>query len=182
PHFNRAVQDYFSNMLHHLEQLRQRGYRNIGLHLSAGLSKRTHGLLHGAYLFDQTNHNSAPIPVGSDELDTPEELRQWIRKYKMDSLIAEPDIYALFQQSGLQAPQDIGFSLLSWKNYDPETPRECAGYDMKAEEVAAGSISFLVSQIHENKYGLSIRPKSLMVSGEFQNGATIRQRTNHSES
>lgn len=174
PNFNRAVQDYFSNMLNHLSILRQRGYRRIGLQLSPGLSKRTHGLLHGAYLFDQTHHSAPRIPIAGDDIDTPDKLLAWIQKKRIDVLVGEPISYETLKQTGLKIPEDIGFSLLSWKQYDPDNPSHCAGFDMKAETLAASSISFLVSQIHENNYGLSNTPKCLMVAGEFQDGETIR--------
>ncbi len=174
PNFNRAVQDLFTNMTKHLATLRQRGYRRIGLHLPSNLSQRTHGLLHGAYLFDQTKHKSARIPVLSKDLYTPEDVLDWIKKHKLDLVMADPVVYQLLQQTRLSIPEDVGFSLLSWKNYDPDNPKHCAGYDMKAETLAANSISFLVSQIHENNYGLSDTPKCLMVTGQFHDGETIR--------
>jgi LacI family transcriptional regulator len=174
PDFNRAIQDHFTNMLQHLAILRQRGYRRIGLHLSSGTNLRTHGLLQGAYLLDQSQNRSPRIPLMSDNLDTPEKMLAWIRDKRLDIVIAGADEYHVLQKTGLRIPRDIGFSLLSWKSYEPDNPDHCAGFDMKAEVLASSAISFLVSQIHENAYGLARVPKALMVTGEFHDGVTIR--------
>ncbi|WP_309385889.1 LacI family DNA-binding transcriptional regulator [Cerasicoccus frondis] len=178
PNFNRAVQDHFTNMTRHLQILRQRGYRRIGLHLPSSLSQRTHGLLHGAYLYDQVSNKSPRIPILSKHITKPAELLEWIRKHKLDLVMAEADTYQLLRKTKLKMPQDIGFSLLSWKSYAKDNPKHCAGFDMKAETLAENSISFLVSQIHENNYGLSETPKCLMVTGQFQDGETIRATQN----
>ncbi len=174
PNFNRAVQDYFTNMLNHLSILRQRGYRRIGLHLLDSMGRRTHGLLQGAYLFDQAHHRSPRIAVAGDEIDTPEALKAWIVEKRIEVLVAEADIYDLLCKTDLKVPEEVGFSLLSWKQYDPENPNHCAGFDMKAEVLAKNAVSFLVSQIHENNYGISDSPKCLTVAGHFCDGDTLR--------
>ncbi len=174
PNFNRAIQDHFTNMLKHLAILRQRGYRRIGLYLPSAMDTRTHGLLHGAYLLDQTQHRAARIPVMRDDISTPDKMLAWIRKRQLDLVISEADGYEVLKKTGLRIPADIGFSLLSWKKYEPDNPTHCAGFDMKAEVLASSAVSFLVSQIHENAYGLSTVPKSLMVTGQFHDGDTIR--------
>ena len=174
PNFNRAIQDHFTNMLQHLAILRERGYRRIGMHVLHSMNERTHGLLHGAYLLDQTQHRAPRIPLMSEPLNTPEKMLAWIRKQKLELVIAGTDEYHVLRETGLRIPEDIGFSLISWKSYEPDNPDHCAGFDMKAEVLASSAISFLVSQIHENSYGLSQVPKSIMVTGEFHDGITIR--------
>ncbi|MGE9292663.1 MAG: LacI family DNA-binding transcriptional regulator [Puniceicoccales bacterium] len=174
PDFNRTMQDHFINMTKHLAILRSRGYKRIGLHLDNTTNRRTHGLLHGAYMLNQAQTQSERIPLLSDEVTEPAQLVEWISRYKLDLVIAGSDEYYLMEKTGLRMPEDIGFSLLSWKQYEPDNPSHCAGFDMKAEVLASSAISFLVSQIHENAYGLSALPKTLMVTGEFHDGDTIR--------
>jgi LacI family transcriptional regulator len=175
PDFNRVVLDHFHNMLMHLGILRQRGYKRIGLLLYGTHETQVPGLLMGAYLLEQARTGARRIAARiREELNTPRKMKAWILKERLDALIAPIEEYRILRRTGLRIPDDIGFSLLSWKAYDPLNPGECSGVNANPEHVAMDTVSFLVSQLHEHAFGLSERPKCLLVPGTFQDGSTIR--------
>ncbi|MDP0496419.1 MAG: LacI family DNA-binding transcriptional regulator [Verrucomicrobiota bacterium JB024] len=175
PDFNRVVPDLFHNLLTHLEILRARGYRRIGLLLYGNYDTKIFGLLHGAYLLDQARHGSSESKVYiQNGMNTPRKMKSWIRKERLDALVAPLEDYAVLEKTGLRIPEDIGFSMLSWKSYDPQNPSHCAGMDITVDLVAASAVSYLVSQLHENAFGLLDRPRCLLVPGVFQEGVSIR--------
>lgn len=175
PRFSRTVLDHYHNMLTHLTFLKSRGYERIGLILSPNLSARTHGLLHSAYTYDQVKHQSARRQPHGGIIDTPEKMLSWVTKRKIDVVVGHENHFSLIQQTGLRVPDDIGFSLVGWKNYPPRSPGALAGFNSKPELLAETSISFLVSQIHENAYGVPEVPKSLLIEGVYHDGKTIRR-------
>ncbi|GHC03457.1 LacI family DNA-binding transcriptional regulator [Cerasicoccus arenae] len=175
PHFSRAVLDHYHNMLTHLEILRSRSYQRIGMILSQNLSNRTHGILHSAYLYDQVKNRAARIPPNSGDIDSPEKMRDWITSKRLDAVIGHRDHYQLILSAGLRIPEDIGFTLIGWKDYEPRTQEHIAGFNSKPEMLAENAVAFLVSQIYEHAYGLPETPRSLMIEGEFHEGETIRR-------
>ncbi|MDQ8192980.1 LacI family DNA-binding transcriptional regulator [Coraliomargarita sp. SDUM461004] len=173
PNFTRAVLDHYHNMLTHLDILRKRGYRRIGLVLSQALSNRTHGILHSAYLYEQVASGSAKIELHSKDFLDATSIRQWIDRNQLDAVIAHEREHALILESGLKIPEEVGFSIIGWKGYSPKTPDEISGFDTKPEILAESAVSFLVAQMHEHVYGVPKTPKSLMVAGEYHEGGTI---------
>lgn len=174
PQFNRAVLDHFQNLLLHLKVLRQKGRRRIGLCLPQRLSDRTAGQLHAAYLLDQARHpgEEAPAIIG-DEAEDADALDAWVRAERLDTVIGHPLQHELLVARGWSIPKRLGFSLLTWKHYEPETGVSFAGFDTKTEVLAANAILFLVSLIHEQACGLLNPPRHYMISGEFHEGRTL---------
>lgn len=176
PQFNRAVLNHFQNLLLHLNTLRAKGYRRIGLCLSRPLSERTAGQLHAAYLLDQARHpDDAPAAILADASEDADALDAWVRAERLDAVIAHPRQHELLAARGWSIPERLGFSLLTWKHYEPETGVAFSGFDTKTEVLAANAIHFLVSLIHEQALGLLNPPRYYMISGEFHEGMTTRE-------
>lgn len=177
PQFNRAVLNHFQNLLLHLKVLRGKGYRRIGLCLPQRLSDRTAGQLHAAYLLDQARHpEEKAAPILADSSEDPIVLENWIREERLDAVIAHPSQYEFLRSRGWRVPDQLGFSLLTWKHYEAETGVAFAGFDTKTEVLAANAIHFLVSLLHEHAFGLLNPPRYYMISGEFHEGDTLRPR------
>lgn len=175
PQFNRAVLNHFQNLLLHLNTLRARGYRRIGLCLPRPLSERTAGQLHAAYLLDQARHpDKKPAAILGDASEDAGSLAAWVRAEQLDAVIAHPLQYEMLVAGGWRIPEQLAFSLLTWKHYEPETGVAFAGFDTKTEVLAANAIHFLVSLIHEQALGLLNPPRYYMISGEFHPGETVR--------
>lgn len=176
PDFNRAVMHHFHNMLTHLSELRKRGYRRIGLHLPKQISSRTYGLQFAAYLMDQRMNNPDGNQIDvlrTDDMTDFNCFEQWVEKEKLDAVIGHPEEYRYLISQGVRIPEDLGFSFLSWKRFDPDMQETWAGFDYKAELLADASISFLVSLLHEQAYGILETPRLYMIPGTFHEGTTL---------
>lgn len=178
PAFNRAVFNHFQNMLDHLEELRSRGYVRIGFCLTRELSGRTQGQLHAAYLLDQARHpKEKPIPVLRDVMPTAELLSDWVRKNRIDAVISYESTYQQLLKGGWEIPHQLGFSLLStWGIREEKKVASFAGFNTHVEDLAATAISFLVSLIHDQAYGILHPARSYMLGGEYQEGETVKGR------
>lgn len=177
PNFNRAVLDHFQNMLLHLEVLRAKGYSRIGFCLMKNIEKHTAGRIHASYLFDQSRQlDIAPVPILEDRLEDPVVLENWIRKNKIEAVIAYHEQYDILSSRGWKIPADLGFSLLTRKTYQSEAGVRFSGFDTKAEILAANAMHFLVSLIHEQARGILDTPRHYMIPGEFHEGSTLRRR------
>jgi len=177
PDFNRVAPDLFQDLLTHLNILRQRGYKRIGLLLYDNYGTKVFGLLHGAFLLDQARDPSSRIRVNiiREGTNNADKMKAWIEHARLDVVVAPMENYEIMQKAGFRIPEDIGFSELAWKGYEPENPRECAGMNITDDLVAENAVSYLVSQLQEHAFGLPAHPKCVMVSGEFHNGSSIRQ-------
>ncbi len=175
PEFNRVVPDLFHNLLEHLSILRERDYQRIGLLLYGNYSTKIYGILHGAYLLEQARHGSDRVTAYVQQgPSTPKTMKAWIKQKRLDALVAPLEDYLVLRKTGLRIPEDIGFSLLAYKPYEPENSPECAGMNLTYDVVAANAVSYLASQLQENDFGLPERPKCLLVPGRFHEGSTIR--------
>jgi LacI family transcriptional regulator len=176
PRFHRAVFDHFQNMLAHLEELRKRGYRRIGLSLPQRASENTRGMLHAAYLLDQSrNGPERPIPIFSGDPKQGTAFERWVRREKLDVLISYASEYDVLVERGWRIPGQLGFSLLStWSVVKRDREELFAGFDTKVETLASNAVNFLVSLIHEQAYGVPDTPRSTMITGAFRDGPTLR--------
>lgn len=176
PQFHRAVFDHFQNMLVHLDVLRRKGYRRVGLVLSQRTSDGTHGMLKGAYLLDHAQSGKGrAISIFNQSKGDPEALENWVLKEKLDALICYDTEYLVLLRKGWKIPEDLGVSLIStWAQDHRGASAPFAGFDTKAELLAANAVSFLVSLIHEQAYGIPETPRSTMVSGTYREGKTVR--------
>jgi LacI family transcriptional regulator len=176
PQFHRAVFDHFQNMLAHLGVLRKKGYKRIGLAVSQRTSDNTHGMLKGAYLLDQAQSaRGKPISIFGRSEGDGDALERWVLRERLDALICYDDEYALLVRKGWKIPEDLGVSLIStWAQDHRGKSAPFAGFDTKAELLAANAVSFLVSLIHEQAYGIPETPQSTMVSGTYREGKTVR--------
>ncbi|AHF92184.1 transcriptional regulator [Opitutaceae bacterium TAV5] len=175
PHFNRAVLDHFQNMLLHLKLLREKGYSRIGFILLPNIEHNTAGRIHAAWLYDhQILHpKSVPIPILDHDPQNPNVIEKWIQSNSIDVIIAYLEQYDLLAARGWRFPEDIGFSLLTRKNYHKQGVK-ISGFDTKTESLAANTIHFLVSLIHEQACGVLDIPRHYMISGKFHEGETLR--------
>ncbi|WP_064499977.1 LacI family DNA-binding transcriptional regulator [Geminisphaera colitermitum] len=179
PAFNRAVLDHFQNTLSHLNVLRSKGYSRIGFCLLPSIERHTAGRIHAAWLYDHyALHPTDSIPtplVLNHDLENPDVLEKWIRSNHIDIIVAYLEQYDILTARGWRFPRDIGFSLLTRKSYHAEPHVQFSGFNTKAEVLAANTIHFLVSLIHEQACGILDTPRHYMISGEFHEGETLRK-------
>lgn len=174
PAFNKVTHDPLRNMQIHIEALRARDYRRIGVVLPDAISCRTLGLLDAAILLDQKRHPRDAVPPAREEFQSLPTFRNWIRKHRIDVVVGDLHHHAMLLELGLRVPEDIGFSLFSLSRIGPDRPTDFAGMEMGHANAAAALIQFLVAQIHEQALGTGRFPLQILVPGEFRDGTTLR--------
>lgn len=175
PEFSRALYDQLYNMKRHLEALHHLGYRRVGLHLLDRVDVRTGGNLRAAYFLDRNDlleDDKLPILAGRDM----EKMLEWIKKYKLDAVISYEEEYEALRQRGIQIPESLGFSLLSWSRHSANADR-FAGFDEKPERVAIAAVDMLIELVRRQSFGIPPFTKHVMLSGEFRSGSTVLDRT-----
>jgi len=106
-------------------------------------------------------------------------MEKWIYDNRIDVVIAYHEQFEILVSRGWKVPRQIGFSLLTRKSYQTEGKVRFSGFDTKAEILAANTIHFLVSLIHEQACGILATPRHYMITGEFHEGDTLRVADRH---
>lgn len=155
-----------------LRELRQLGYRRIGLQLYHEADVRTNGNSLGAYLADQMRQPEAEQipPLFTAEIP-PANLQQWLEQYRPDCILAASDsILPMLSALGLEVPRDIGFAVLS---RDGESS-PVAGIDEQSDLLGASAVDFAVSLLQTNQHGLPAYPRVVLVESRWVWKPTLR--------
>lgn len=186
-HFASVEIDYGSSNLfvhavaidHHLTinntliRLHGLGYRNIGLFIERYKDERLLNKWTAAFRsYQETHGNIGRAPLLIETTMTAEVFLAWHRKHKLDLVIGHVDQAVLWlRQSKIAVPQRTGFFNLNWN----ERGRPCAGLDLRPELQGIVAVESIVAQIHRNERGLPLDPHTVMVSGRWVDGPTLRR-------
>lgn len=160
-----------------LAQLRTLGYQRIGLFIARHKDER---LVHKwSAAFRSFQHNQGGIgdvPVLTLESITRTEFMAWQRAHQPDLVIGHVDqAVTWLRRAGVGVPSKIGFFNLNWN----ERTQPCAGLDLRPELHGIVAIETLAAQIHRNERGLPADPRTVMISGRWIDGPTLRPATIH---
>ncbi len=155
-----------------LDQLRALGYRRAGLFIARHKDER---LVHKwSAAFRSFQHNQGGIgtaPVLALESITREEFMGWQGDHQLDLVIGHVDqAVAWLRRAGLGVPSQVGFFNLNWN----ERTQPCAGLDLRPELHGIVAVETLAAQIHRNERGLPADPRTVMISGRWVDGPTLR--------
>ncbi len=155
-----------------LRELRQLGYRRIGLQMYHEADVRTNVNTLGAYLADQMRQPEAERipPLFTAEIP-PTNFSQWLDQYQPDCILAASDSpLSLLKKLGLKVPEDIGFAVLS---RDGEAS-PVAGIDEQSDLLGASAVDFAVSLLQTNQHGLPTYPRVVLVESRWVWKPTLR--------
>lgn len=165
--------DHHLTLLNALTRLHGLGYRNIGLFIERYKDERLLNKWTAAFRSFQEAHRGigfAPLLMAA-KMDAPLFL-EWHRKHQLDLVIGHVDLAVTWlRQTGIRVPQDTGFFNLNWQ----ERSRPCAGLDLRPELQGTAAVDTVVAQIHRNERGLPADPHSVMLSGRWVDGPTLRR-------
>jgi LacI family transcriptional regulator len=166
--------DHHLTLVTALERLRLLGYKRIGLFIEDHKDERLIHKWSGAFRSFQENKGGiGEVPILKIETITKPEFTAWFSTHKPDLIIGHVDRTLLWlKQAGLSAPRDFGFFNLNWN----ERTRPCAGLDLRAELHGIVAVETLAAQIQRNERGLPSDPRTVMVSGRWVDGPTLRDR------
>jgi LacI family transcriptional regulator len=187
-HFAAAEIDYGTHTLfidtvaidHHLTihnaltRLRGLGYQNVGLFIESFKDARLLNKWTAAFRsFQEAQGGIGRVPLLVENHMTAEAFLAWHGKHRPDLVIGHVDLAITWlRQAGAAVPKDAGFFNLNWN----ERTRACAGLDLRPELQGIAAVESVVAQIHRNERGPPADPHTVMVSGRWVDGPTIRSK------
>jgi len=185
-HFASAEIDYGSNRLsqhtvaidHHLTlsnalaRLQALDYRRIGLFIERYKDDRLLNKWTAAFRsFQETRGGIGHVPLLVEEKMTSARFLPWYRAHQPDLVIGHLDRAILWLRgAGVTVPRRVGFFNLNWN----ERGRPCAGLDLRPELQGTAAVDSVVAQIHRNERGRPSDPYTVMLSGRWMDGPTVR--------
>ncbi len=165
--------DHYTTLLGALERLQSLGYRRIGFFVT---EFKDHRIAHkwSATFASFQRHwlDAGNIPMLiSDDIEEAS-FSKWYRRYKPDVVIGHVDeAVTWLQRAGVRVPADTGFFNLNWT----ERKRPCAGLDLRMELQGSVAAEALIAQIQRSERGLPADPRTIMISGRWVDGPTLRR-------
>ena len=172
---HRATHHHVSSMIEAYQQLRNLGYRRIGLATSVEDMVRVKhfwlaGLLTGRELF-----GGAHVPhVTFEGPRQKAEFFAWMKAEKPDIVVGVArDTYFWLREEGTRIPQDIAYAHLNLLDVQPGN---IAGIEQRSAEIGAAAMDLLVGQLYHNEYGSPPTPNCTLIDGRWVNGETAPPR------
>jgi len=155
-----------------LTRLRSLGYRKIGLFIERYKDERLLNKWTAAFRsYQETQGGIGHVPLLVETAMTAAAFLTWHKKHKPDLVIGHVDQAVVWlRQSKIAVPRRTGFFNLNWN----ERNRPCAGLDLRPELQGMAAVETVVAQIHRNERGLPLDPHTVMVSGRWVDGPTLR--------
>ncbi|HWA26012.1 MAG TPA: LacI family DNA-binding transcriptional regulator [Lacunisphaera sp.] len=157
-----------------MARLQEMGYRRPGLVLLQQESTRLeHRWLASflAYLHQHPGMISLP-PLIQPEV-TPESFKKWFRKIRPDVVVGHRmEMIGWMKACGARIPESHGFCCLNLAL----NAQTCAGLDQRPYHVGVRAVELVISQIHQNTYGIPELPSNTTVPSRWVDGPTLRVR------
>ncbi len=167
--------DHHFTLISSLARLQARGYRRIGLFIARHKDARLVHKWSAAFRSFQENQGGiGRVPVCTSETITRADFMAWFRQHQPDLVIGHKDqAVTWLRRAGFGVPKEAGFFNLNWD----ERTRPCAGLDLRPELHGIVAVETLAAQIHRNERGLPTDPRTVMISGRWVEGPTLRPPT-----
>ena len=167
------VIDHYLTLTNALFRLRSRGYGKIGLFIERYKDTRLLNKWSAAFrAFQESQGGIGRVPLLLEDVMTSDAFLAWHQRHKPDLVIGHVDqAVAWLRQARIRVPGKTGFFNLNWN----ERTRPCAGLDLRAELQGTVAVESVVAQIQRNERGLPSDPHTVMLSGRWREGPTLRQ-------
>lgn len=179
PLLNRSCVHHFRVAMDAVHQLRELGYRRVGLALDSNQDRRSGhnwraGFLAAEHLF--TGRCVVP-PLIIDEI-TYETFAGWFRDHKPDALLHLPNqnegvarYFDWLKRLGLRVPDDIAYASLDL----PSATTGISGMEQYSALVGAAAVDLVVSGLRQNERGIPFQAKTVMIGGVWRPGKTTHK-------
>jgi DNA-binding LacI/PurR family transcriptional regulator len=169
---HRTSNDQYGSIMLALRELMLLGYRRIGLALTREENDRverhwTAGML--VYQSDLAPEQRVP-PLLAEGSFGPQ-FSEWFRAHQPDVVLSQSsECLPLLEGLGTQVPKEVGFAHLALSPGDSGV----SGVDQNSELVGAAAIDLLDAQLRRNEHGIPPQRKTVLISGFWVPGATVR--------
>jgi len=158
-----------------MSRLHEMGFRRPGLVLIEQESNRLHDRWLAAFLAYLHRHpelRSLPpliLPAMNAEV-----FKRWFRKHKPDVVVGHrAEMVQWMEECGARVPDTHGFCCLNLGL----NAQLCAGLDQRPYHVGVRATELVISQIHQNIYGIPELPSNTTVPMRWVDGPTLRATT-----
>lgn len=176
PVLHRCCNQQFQSMMTLLRRLVEAGYRRIGLAMGPGQDERANHHWRAAYLTLQSLRpddalQGLPILFGDYSPWNRDSFAQWLETTAPDVVVTVgTDVQRWIGELRLRTPADIGLANVDLN----ETMPGVTGINQNALQVGAAAVDLLLSLMRTGERDLPAIPRTLMVDGDFVQGATTR--------
>lgn len=179
PALHRASTNMMQGILIALRELREMGYRRVGLAITEWIDARADHAYSGALLFHQQNIPAEErLPLLIFPENNPASGRDafcsWARKYRPEAVISFHTYVPewLTRDLGWRIPEDVGLVAHDWT----ETMHGFAGIHHRRAFVAAAAVDLLATQLSHHERGVPEVPQQILVQPAWVPGPSVRAR------
>lgn len=168
-----VVLDHYLTLTDALNRLRALGYRRVGFFIERHRDERVLHKWTAALRSFQENQGGVGTlpPLVARAIDAATFLA-WHEAHRPDVVIGHIDkAIGWLRRAGLRVPADTGYLNLNWN----ERTRVCAGLDLQPELQGIVAVESLVPLVLQNERGLPAAPRTIMISGRWVGGPTLRR-------
>ncbi len=179
PLLHRSCVHHFRVAMEAANQLRQLGYRRIGLALDSNQDRRSgHNWRAGFLAAEHLHTGQCLVPPLIVEEITHELFAGWFRDHKPDALLHLPNqnegfarIFDWVKRLGLRVPDDVGYASLDL----PPESSATSGMEQYSALVGAAAVDLVISGLLHHEWGVPLHAKTVMIGGEWRAGKTTRK-------
>lgn len=174
PALNVASAHQYSCIRLALHELKQRGYRRVGLVMLKASDDRVDSNWLAGYLTRRYESSGSPwpepllLPAWSEK-----SFLGWLHRGKADAIVTKmPQVLPALQSAGIAVPDSVGLAFLG------EIPPNdiYSGVNENPRQVGAAAVDFVVGMMQRNERGPPALPQRLLIDGVWTEGSTVRPR------
>ena len=172
PQLNRASNDPFAAINVALRELTALGYRRIGLALPEDADPRVREHWTASMLAYQEHHPATErVPTLFRPGPMTRSFADWFHQHQPHGVLGlGSECLDLLGELGLRVPQDVGFVNLAFMSGDDAM----AGVNQYPDLVGAAAVDLVDGQLRRNERGVPRHSKTVLISGEWVPGETVR--------
>lgn len=173
PDLHRASNHQYGTITHALDELKQLGYRRIGLALAAESDARVkHHWSAGMLVYHQQIAESERVPLLLTDGPFARQLAAWFSEHRPEVIISQEwQVMRVLDSLGLRVPQDVAFAHLAVGDDE----HHWAGMNQNSELVGAAAVDLVDAQLRRNERGIPNVPKTVLIPGYWVAGPTVRR-------
>lgn len=170
PVFDHATSDYFGAAAMAYKEVRNLGYRRIGMAMSYYSDSVVHfGMTGGFHSQRQFFRDENDIPVMLVKNPDHSDYIEWFETYQPEVIIGQDwRTHHYIRESGRRIPADVGWVYVGWYHLWPNL----TGMDLNENLVGEAGVDLLSSLLHRNFFGPPKRPRTITVESDWHRGKT----------
>lgn len=176
PRLHTITMHYYDTCIKAVGELRARGYRRIGLVISAQHDESAEHLYSGGYRNAlETASLGDKFPILYLEGREHQPFVSWYKEHRPDAIVTMPyyDLPALLSAVRLKTPRDIGVCTLI-PPYQKEAQTKFAHMKASARDVGVAAVNLLTNMMQHDMLGVPESPYRVLIESHWHDGDSVR--------